>query len=127
MRALLIAALAIAAVAAPGAAKDRSQVPEATPDGKPESCISLNRIRQSHVRNDRVIDFEMYGGKLYRNTLDYSCPSLGFEKRFAYRTSMSELCSVDIITVLQSPGITRGASCGLGEFQPVKLVKPAKP
>jgi len=25
--------------------------------------------------------------------------------------------------VLQSPGLSRGASCGLGQFQPVKLVK----
>jgi hypothetical protein len=124
MRALLIAALA---VAAPGAAKDRNQDPETTPDGKPESCIQLNRIRESRVRSDQVIDFEMNGGKVYRNTLDYSCPSLGFEKRFAYETSLSKLCSTDVITVLQSTGITRGASCGLGPFQPVKLVKPAKP
>ena len=126
MRIPLIAALALIAIAAPGAAKDRNQVPAAVPDGKPESCISTNRIRASHVHGDSVIDFEMNGGKVYRNTLPYSCPSLGFEERFAYKTSINQLCSTDIITVLQSPGISRGASCGLGMFQPVTLVKPAK-
>ena len=127
MRIPLIAALVFAAIAAPGAARDRNQVPEAIPDGKPESCVQTNRIRSTHVHGDSVIDFEMDGGKVYRNTLPNSCPSLGFEERFSYKTSTNQLCSVDIITVLQSPGITRGASCGLGEFQPVKLVKPAKP
>ena len=126
MRIPLIAALAFAAIAAPGAAKDRNQVPEAIPDGKPQSCIQLNQIRASHVHGDSVIDFEMSGGKVYRNTLPNSCPNLGFEERFSYKTSINQLCSVDIITVLQSPGLSRGASCGLGEFQPVKLVKPAK-
>jgi hypothetical protein len=29
------------------------------------------------------------------------------------------LCNVDIITVFSSPPVMRGASCGLGEFQPV--------
>jgi hypothetical protein len=63
--------------------------------------------------------------KVYRNTLPYSCPQLGFEERFLYKTSLSQLCSTDIITVLTSggPDLSRGASCGLGQFQPVELVK----
>jgi hypothetical protein len=122
MRHALIA-FALAAPLALGAAAPPDQVPEATPDGKPVHCIPLAQISQSHVRSDQVIDFEMIGGKVYRNTLPYACPSLGFEQRYSYATSLSELCSTDIITVLQSPPIMRGASCGLGEFQPVKLVK----
>ena len=127
MRPLLLA-LAVAAIAVPVAARDRS-VPAATPDGKPVSCIPLIQIRASHVRSDNVIDFEMSGGRYYRNTLPNSCPQLGFEERFSYATSLSQLCSTDIITVLQSGGsggVMRGASCGLGEFQPVKLAKKGK-
>lgn len=90
------------------------------PAGKPESCISLNRIRETRVRDDLTIDFYMNDNTVYRNRLPNSCPQLGFEEKFAYSTSLSELCSTDIITVLlSSPGITRGASCGLGQFQPV--------
>ena len=90
------------------------------PAGKPESCIPLHRIRETRVRSDSVIDFYTLGGKVYRNTLPHSCPSLGFEEKFLYKTSLSQLCSTDIITVLRSGGdLMPGASCGLGQFQPV--------
>jgi hypothetical protein len=118
----MLAALAIAACAAPSVARDRT--PIATPDGKPVSCISLAQIRESHVRDDRTIDFVLNGRQVYRNTLPYACSGLGFEQRFAYETSLSQLCSTDIITVLySSPGVSRGPSCGLGQFQPVTLAK----
>ena len=98
-------------------------VPAATPDGKPVSCIPLP-IQESRVRDDRTIDF-FARGKVYRNVLPNSCPSLGFEQAFSYETSLSQLCSTDIITVLQRTGgsYMRGASCGLGQFQPVTGVK----
>jgi hypothetical protein len=123
---LLGSALAVLAMGSGSAiARDRNAVPLAEPDGKPVSCVQLSQIRSTSVHGDSTIDFHMAGGKVYRNTLPMSCPSLGFEERFAYKTSLSQLCSVDIITVLQSPGISPGPSCGLGEFQPVKLIKTA--
>ena len=114
--------LAIAALAqTAGTARPLKPEQEALvkPAGKPESCIPLSQIRETRVRDDQTIDFYMSGRKVYRNRLPNSCPRLGFEEKFAYKTSLSELCSVDIITVLTSPGISRGASCGLGPFQPV--------
>ena len=118
---LLLLATVLAAITAPGAARDRDRIPAATPTGKPVSCIQLNQIRQSLVRSDRVIDFEVSGRRYYRVTLPIACPELGFEQRFSYETSLSQLCSTDIITVLHSAPIMRGASCGLSEFQPVTL------
>jgi hypothetical protein len=93
---------------------------EARTTGEPEDCVQLNRIHHTRVRDDQTIDFFMNGGKVMRNTLPYECPALAFEERFAYETSLSRLCSLDTITVLQS-GAGRGASCGLGKFQPVEL------
>jgi len=58
----------------------------------------------------------MSGGETLVNRLPNRCPGLGFEKRFAYKTSLSQLCNTDIITVITSMG--RGASCGLGTFSP---------
>ncbi len=115
--------LLLAVIAAAAPASDRRSVPTATPVGKPVSCIPLAQIRQSLVRDDRTIDFVMTGKHVYRNTLPNACPSLGFEQRFSYATSLSQLCSTDIITVLYSAPIGRGPSCGLGEFQPVTLAK----
>ena len=120
-----ILALSILAVAAPALGRDRP-IPEATPDGAATDCVSTMLIQQSKVRSDGVIDFVMKNGKVYRNTLDSECPQLGFEERFAYKVTGSQLCSLDLITVLQSPGISRGASCSLGKFQPVKLAKPPR-
>ena len=125
MKKLLVASAVIALGMTAASARDRNAVPEATPDGKPISCVQTTNIRSTSVHGDSVIDFHMNNGKVYRNTLPNSCPSLGFEERFLYKTSTSQLCSVDIITVLQSPGLSQGASCGLGQFQPVKIVKGA--
>lgn len=115
-------ALSAALLAAPVAAKDKP-VPVATPAGAPVDCINLP-IGQSVVRDDKTVDF-FVGRTVYRNVLPRSCPSLGFEKAFSYSTSINRLCSLDIITVLQQMGgqLSRGASCGLGKFQPVTGIK----
>ena len=111
---------AFAGIALPALAKDAPDPYVAK--GEPVDCINLRSIRSSNVRDDKTIDFIMNGSKIYRNSLPYSCPSLGFEKRFLYKTSVSQLCSVDIITVLwnNGPGLQPGAGCGLGKFQPME-------
>ena len=118
----LIAAMMLAATTMPATAfaKEKPDTLVPKPDTKPVDCVQLNRIRDTDVRSDSVIDFHMRDGKIYRNTLPNSCPQLGFEERFAYKTSLNQLCSVDIITVLTTAGpsgLSRGASCGLGKFQ----------
>lgn len=102
--------------------------PPARETGQPVNCVNISQIRESRVRNDTVIDFRVSGNKWYRNTLPHRCSSLGFEERFTYTTSMNQLCSVDIIHVLQShgTGLSRGPACGLGKFQPVELIKQPK-
>lgn len=117
--------LALAVVAVGGiAASNHDKVPPATPDGKPRECLNNSQIRETRVRSDQVIDFITYGGKVYRNTLDYPCPQLGFEQRFAHKSTLDQYCSTDTITVLvDQGGLQRGATCGLGQFQPVTLDK----
>ena len=112
----------LAGLIATGAAAKAPPV-VATPAGDPVNCIQLNRIDHTRVRDDRTIDFIMRGLKqVYRNVLPNTCPELGFEEAFSYETSLSQLCNVDIITVFRnSGGLRRGASCGLGQFQPVTL------
>ncbi len=107
------------------AVRTASQLPPATVTGEPVSCVLLQNIRETKVRDDSTIDFIMRNGKVYRNTLPNSCPQLGFERSFTYATSISQLCSVDVITVLQQGGgLRRGASCGLGQFTPIE--RPAR-
>ena len=126
MRASLWIGIVFAAAAAPGAARDLNAVPAATPTGPARTCVPITELRESLVRNDQVIDFRISGDRYYRVTLPQGCPGLGFEKRFGYQTSICQLCAQDIITVLQSGPLMRGASCGLAPFQPVTIAKHAK-
>ncbi len=74
-----------------------------------------------------MIDFRTYNRRTYRVTLPAPCPGLRFENAFSYRTSLDQLCSSDIITVLYtSGGLQQGASCGLAPFQPVRLADPRR-
>jgi len=115
--------IALALLATTATAADRRAPPVATAIGEPVACIPLTRIRQTLVRDDRTIDWVLTGRKTYRTVLRDSCPGLGFEQRFSYQTSLSQLCSTDIITVLYQTGPQRGASCGLAPFQPVTLAR----
>jgi hypothetical protein len=126
MRKLILGLATLAVATAAGAfgpAERRAKELAAyQPAGEPVNCISINQIRSTKILADNVIDFKMAGGKMYRNTLSSSCPGLLSEDRFSYRTSLSQLCSVDIIRVLHDYGghLQEGAGCGLGKFQPVE-------
>ena len=119
MRPPVLLALLLATAAAPAA----DRIPAATPVGPARDCVPISQIRETRVRNDRIVDFMMAGGMVDRNTLPYACPGLGSERRFSYATSLSVLCSTDIITIFSDTPPMRGASCGLGAFQPVRLAK----
>lgn len=122
----LLLALSVLALASCAEQHQTSTTAAPVPVSKPalaaasQSCVNLRQIRESLVRSDKVIDFVLVDGTTLRNRLPYSCPQLGFERSFTYATSLSQLCSVDIITVLiQGGGPSRGASCGLGQFTPI--------
>lgn len=93
--------------------------------GEPKNCVNRSTIRSTDVISDTVIDFKMRNGDIYRNTLPNKCSGLRFEEAFSYKTSINQLCSVDIIRVLDTTGgrlDTRNA-CGLGKFQKIEKTK----
>jgi hypothetical protein len=94
--------------------------PPAAAPGSAQDCVFLANIKQSRVIDDTTIDFVMKDGRTLRNTLPNTCPGLGMNRAFGYETSLSQLCNVDIITVIvQGGGPRKGASCGLGAFTPI--------
>jgi hypothetical protein len=124
---LLAAGISLGGIAIAYAKNRAPELPVQT-IGTPLNCVNTNHIRSTKIVDDRTIDFEMTGKKLYRNTLPYSCPSLKFEERFSYKPTGSQLCSVDIIRVLNNYGgrLQEGAGCGLGKFQQIEKVQPIK-
>ncbi|HNP37019.1 MAG TPA: DUF6491 family protein [Woeseiaceae bacterium] len=84
-------------------------------------CLSTIRIKQSDVLDNQNILFEMTDRSTFLNVLPYPCPGLSPQKPFMYRTSINQLCDLDIVTVLDNTGfgLMPGASCGLGDFRPI--------
>ncbi len=117
------APLALAACTQDRPAQAPAVSPAAQAIGPAVRCIPITMISSTRIRNDYTIDFMGAGNKVWRNTLTGRCPGLKSADAFSYRTSLSQLCNTDIIRVLDRVGGTPqpGASCGLGEFVPVKL------
>jgi len=114
-----------AALVLGGCAADGETKPEEDPYAyvidldKGPNCLQISRVRNTKVLDDQTILFEMAGGDDFVNRLPRRCPSLGFEKRFAFKSRMNQYCSQDTITVITSmgpAGVGRGATCGLGAF-----------
>jgi hypothetical protein len=86
-----------------------------------ERCITINAIRQTKVVDDQTIIFYTTNNRNYKNRLPHRCGGLAIADSFSYSTSQSQLCSVDIITVLNRMGsnLTPGPSCGLGMFEAI--------
>lgn len=131
-RPALFAALPLALAGCAGnttnSADRNARVPAAKVVGEPQSCIARSQVRQSVVRSDTVIDFEMRNRKIYRVTMPMTCPGLGFERAFGFETSIDQICGADIIYVLTNIGgaVQRGAGCGLAPFVPVEYIKEPK-
>jgi len=128
LAALPLLAIACAPVERPTDANPAAGAPAVTVLGEGQRCIMRDQVRQTVVRSNRVIDFEMNSGKVYRSTLPQSCPGLSFERAITYETSINQLCTNQIIYALQNIGGVpqRGAGCSLGEFVSVEYVRKAK-
>lgn len=83
-----------------------------------KDCLWIPRIDRITVVDKRNVIFYTKGKEVYLNTLNHNCPGLSKNKAIMYRTSLSRLCKIDTITVLDNHGFGfhRGASCGLGDF-----------
>lgn len=105
-RSRLIPLIAITGIASGAHAQDRAPTPVV------RHCISVARIKQTEVVNDRIILFHMLGGRTLKNELPKRCAGLGLDRGFAYAPSADKLCNVDVIRVIGS-----GSVCPLGKFE----------
>src|SRR5262245_7366185 len=97
----------------------RAQVDEEALDRTPRRCLTIARIRDTDILDDRTILFHLRGNKeVYRTYLPRECPGLERNDRFSYRSTNGQLCDVDQITVLEQTGLglSPGFTCQLGGF-----------
>ena len=103
------------------AARDKVEESIIADELSAKKCVSIRRIDQTDIIDDRRIIFYMRGKDIYLNKMPRRCPGLRSSDTFSYKNQTGQLCDVDIITVLDNFGGTfrRGVSCGLGPFFPI--------
>ena len=96
--------------------------------GKPVSCLTTRDIDQIKAVTDQVVLVRMRGGDVYRAEPQPSCPRLSRTgSALSYKTTTSQLCNIDPVTVFDPiSGIFYG-TCTLGDFTPYKLPEGARP
>lgn len=111
---VFILGAALLALSANGWAADSNSKPE-----HKEDCIQLTQIRDTKVIDDQNILVYAGPNRVYKNHLPHKCNGLRNADSYMYKTSLSQLCSLDVITILNRYGsaFSQGPSCGLGKFE----------
>jgi hypothetical protein len=125
------AAVAIAATAAQASPADRAakgeeklaKMIEGRVAGKPVRCLPLHQIRSSRIIDRTAIVYEV-GNTLYVNRPRQGAVSLDRDDILVTRTSLNQLCNVDIVRLVDPTSHIESGFVSLGEFVPYK--KPPK-
>lgn len=92
--------------------------------GKPVNCINLRDIRSSRIIDRTAIIYETNNNTFYVNRPS-GANFLDSNAALVTRTSISQLCNVDIVRLYDTSARMERGSVGLGEFVPYRKVKPA--
>jgi hypothetical protein len=77
--------------------------------GEVQMCVPLQQIDDSRVIDDKTILLRMVIGSPYRRVdLAHNCPGLKMAGNFMSATSISQLCRLDVVRVVQEP---MGSQC----------------
>ena len=84
--------------------------------GETRKCIQSYDIDETKVIDESTVLFRVHVNKYYVNRLSRPCPELRLQRRFKYTLrGTNELCSGDVITVID--GVGMGPACILGPFE----------
>src|SRR5262245_44002092 len=72
----------------------------ASDPGQSLSCLKLSRIKDVDILDNEHIVFRTGLNDYYLNKLPYACNGLKINDAFLYRTSINEICDLDMIKVL---------------------------
>ncbi len=84
--------------------------------GQPVACVSQRNLRGNRSIGERVILFEGFGDTVYVNRPPAACPVLRDGTSLVTNTLAGQLCSGQIVSVVDlQTGVERG-TCALGDF-----------
>ncbi|WP_306253112.1 DUF6491 family protein [Parvularcula sp. IMCC14364] len=115
-------ALALSACASSDTGRDEDKAAEALAafdkTGETESCLSLRRIDQIKALDDKNFLVRVGRDDYYLNEVNGRCSNAdGLNTRLQYRTTLSQLCRNELISVVDNGTGMNIGSCGLGTFQ----------
>lgn len=116
-----MALLVAVAGAGTSIAQDENDRQQDEQDSDAIHCVRVQGIQRIDIVDSDTLVFRMRNGKVYRNDLPYNCPGLRRDDTLMYRTTIGQVCDLDIVTVLEDWGFgfAPGVSCGLGVFHPI--------
>jgi hypothetical protein len=86
--------------------------------GDPVSCVNLRTLGGNRSVGENAIIFGSPGGRLFVNRPPAGCPVLRHGRALNVRTTTSQLCRGDIVSVFDPVNGIEYGSCGLGDFTP---------
>ncbi|TVV74079.1 hypothetical protein FOY91_10820 [Sphingomonas solaris] len=119
---LLLAAAAMPAAAAPardnakGEASLAKMLAGRVP-GPPVDCLTTNRIQSSEIVDRTAIVYRV-GGTLYVNRPQSGVESLDRGDILVISTSLPQLCSIDVVRLIDQTSRFHSGFVGLGPFVP---------
>ena len=90
--------------------------------GKPVNCISLSSTNSSRIIDGKAIIYQV-GGRLYVNEPRSGAASLRDDDILVTRTFSSQLCSVDMVRLIDRGSRFPRGFVSLGQFVPYTKVK----
>ena len=107
-----------------GCASDDNRTPRAeqrwVADGPEVSCINRNQVRSTEVVDDQHHQLRHEQPAHVRQPpAQQPARAWPADRTFTVNSRTTQFCSANTITVITGPGGQRGATCGLGRFQPV--------
>lgn len=86
--------------------------------GAPVHCLNFNDIRSTRIIDGTAILYEGGGGRLYVNRPASGASSLRSDNVLVTKTSMSQLCNVDVVQLYDTASRMPTGWVGLGDFVP---------
>jgi len=81
------------------------------------SCVNLRDLGGNRTVGDAIV-FGDHQRRIYVNHPPAGCPELGTDRALTFRTTMTQLCRGDIVTVVDLSSRSMAGSCSLGDFTP---------
>lgn len=95
--------------------------------GAPVKCIRLRDIRSTRIIDRTAIIYDTLGPTIYVNRPTAGAAFLHDDRILVTDTRSSELCSIDIVKLMDPGSKMLSGSVGLGEFVPYTKPKKDQP